>query len=221
MMRAWRWLAVCVLAGSQAMAAPPPKPAVPMPPPLPPAARAGPHPARLAQDAPRPGPARAHAQARRRDVARGLPRVQRGPGVLLAGRAVRDGRAPAHHPGLPRPRGAGVERLALGGGGSAGLYQVYRDPEVEGRELWGQGQWALLRKLVDERKPRNIAVNVSHTHAFSDGLSLGEWEQLAGALGPWTSRVVRAEGLAHDYISRARAGHAAHLPPDDGDRRTR
>src|SRR5688572_745112 len=30
---------------------------------------------------------------------------------------------------------AGVERLALGGGGSAGLYRVYRDPEVEGREL--------------------------------------------------------------------------------------
>lgn len=94
----------------------------------------------------------------------------------------------------------GVERLALGGGGSAGLYQVYRDPEVEGRELWGQGQWALLRKLVDEKKPRTIAVNVSQTHAFSDGLSQGEWEQLAAALGPWTSRVVRAEGLALDYI---------------------
>jgi hypothetical protein len=53
---------------------------------------------------------------------------------------------------------------------------------------------------VDERQPKNIAVNVSQTHAFSDGLSQGEWEQLAGALGPWTSRVVRAERLAHDYI---------------------
>ena len=94
----------------------------------------------------------------------------------------------------------GVERLALGGGGSAGLYQVYRDPAVEGRELWGQGQWALLRKLVDERRPKTIAVNVSQTHAFSDGLSVGEWEQLGAALGPWTSRVVRAEGLALDYI---------------------
>jgi Xaa-Pro aminopeptidase len=94
----------------------------------------------------------------------------------------------------------GLDRLALGGGGSAGLYQVYRDPALEGRELWGQGQWALLRKLVDERKPRTIAVNVSQTHAFSDGLSVGEWEQLGAALGPWTSRVVRAEGLALDYI---------------------
>ncbi len=95
----------------------------------------------------------------------------------------------------------GVERLALGGGSNGGLYQVYRDPTVENRELWGQGQWALLRKLVDERKPATIAVNVSQTHAFSDGLSVGEWEQLAAALGPWTSRMVRAEDLALEYLS--------------------
>jgi Xaa-Pro aminopeptidase len=100
-------------------------------------------------------------------------------------------------------RGAeqGVERLALGGGSSGGLYQVYRDPEVESRELWGQGQWALLRKLVEERKPATIGVNISHTHAFSDGLSAGEREQLEAALGPWTSRFVRAEGLALEYQS--------------------
>jgi Xaa-Pro aminopeptidase len=95
----------------------------------------------------------------------------------------------------------GVERLALGGGSHGGLYEVYRDPEVEGRELWGQGQWALLRKLVDERRPATIAVNISHTHAFADGLSAGEREQLEGALGPWSSRLVRAENLAVDYVS--------------------
>ena len=95
----------------------------------------------------------------------------------------------------------GVERLALGGGSNGGLYEVYRDPDAENRELYGQGQWVTLRKLVDDRKPRNIAINVSQTHAFSDGLSVGEWEQLSAALGPWTSRVVRAEGLGHDYVS--------------------
>jgi len=95
----------------------------------------------------------------------------------------------------------GVERLALGGGSNGGLYEVYRDPEVQGRELWGQAQWALLRKLVDDRKPASIAVNVSHTHAFADGLSAGEREQLEAALGPWTSRLVRAENLAVDYVS--------------------
>jgi Xaa-Pro aminopeptidase len=95
----------------------------------------------------------------------------------------------------------GVERLALGGGSNGGLYQVYRDPELEGRELWGQAQWALLRKLVDDRRPATIGLDISHTHAFADGLSAGEREQLEGALGPWTARVVRAENLAVDYVS--------------------
>jgi Xaa-Pro aminopeptidase len=100
-----------------------------------------------------------------------------------------------------RGPGRGVERLALGGGSNGGLYEVYRDPDAENRELYGQGQWVTLRKLVDDRKPRNIAINVSQTHAFSDGLSVGEWEQLSAALGPWTNRVVRAEDLAHEYVS--------------------
>ena len=42
----------------------------------------------------------------------------------------------------------GIERLALGGSSQGGLYTVYRDPEAESRELWGQGQWALLRKVI-------------------------------------------------------------------------
>jgi Xaa-Pro aminopeptidase len=94
----------------------------------------------------------------------------------------------------------GVERLALGGGSNGGLYRVYRDPDAGGRELWGQGQWTLLRKLVDERRPATIAVNVSQTHAFSDGLTVGEWEQMGAALGPWTARVVRAEQLPIEYV---------------------
>jgi Xaa-Pro aminopeptidase len=95
----------------------------------------------------------------------------------------------------------GVERLALGGGSNGGLYTVYRDPEVEGREIYGEGQWALLKKLISERNPKTIAVNISHTHAFSDGLSAGEREKLEATLGPeYLKRVVRAENLALEYI---------------------
>jgi hypothetical protein len=101
-----------------------------------------------------------------------------------------------------RGEAAGVERLALGGGSNGGLYQVYRDPEAEGREIYGEGQWKLLRKLVDERKPSTIAVNMSHTHAFSDGLSAAERDKLEDALGPENmKRVVRAENLPLEYIS--------------------
>jgi Xaa-Pro aminopeptidase len=95
----------------------------------------------------------------------------------------------------------GVERLALGGGSNGGLYTVYRDPEVEGREIYGEGQWVLLRKLIDERKPSTIAINISHTHAFADGLSSGEREKLESTLQPeYLKRIVRAENLALEYI---------------------
>lgn len=95
----------------------------------------------------------------------------------------------------------GVERLALGGGSNGGLYKVYRDPDVENRELYGEGQWKVLRKLIDQRKPSTIAVNISHTHAFADGLSAAERDKLEDTLGPdHAKRLVRAENLALEYI---------------------
>ncbi|HMG18424.1 MAG TPA: M24 family metallopeptidase, partial [Gemmatimonadales bacterium] len=106
-------------------------------------------------------------------------------------------------------RGAGgVERLALGGGSQGGVYEAYVardtvDPSIGRRpELVGQGQWDLLARIVRERDPKTIAVDISHTHAFSDGLSAGEWEQLSRALPPgYLARVVRAERLPLDYQS--------------------
>lgn len=96
----------------------------------------------------------------------------------------------------------GIERLALGGTSQGGLYIAYRDTTLGNAELWGKDQWKLLTKVVQERDPKTIAVNISQTHAFSDGLSAGEWEQLQEALGAkYVARVVRAERLAHDYIS--------------------
>ncbi|MCA1623066.1 MAG: aminopeptidase P family protein [Acidobacteria bacterium] len=95
----------------------------------------------------------------------------------------------------------GIERLALGGGSNGGLYTVYRDPETENRELYGEGQWALLKKLITERNPENIAVNISSTHAFSDGLSAGEREKLEAVLGAeYTRRIIRAEDLPLEYV---------------------
>ena len=96
----------------------------------------------------------------------------------------------------------GVERLALGGTSQGGLYEAYHaketvDPSIGRRpELVGQAQWDLLRKAIEERDPSTIAVDISPTHAFSDGLSAGEWEQLRAALPErHRARVVHAEGL--------------------------
>jgi len=102
----------------------------------------------------------------------------------------------------------GVERLALGGSSQGGLYQPKFardtiDPTIGRRpELVGTGQWDLLRQIVEERDPSTIALDISHTFAFSDGLSAGELEQLQVALPPaFLGRLVRAENLPLDYQS--------------------
>jgi Xaa-Pro aminopeptidase len=97
--------------------------------------------------------------------------------------------------------GAGLERLALGGGDQGGLYTTLRDPATPDRELYLEVQMAALRKVIEERNPSRIAVNISRTHAFADGLSSGEREELEAALGPkWTARLVRAELLPVEYL---------------------
>jgi hypothetical protein len=104
----------------------------------------------------------------------------------------------------------GVERIAIGGTSQGGLYTVVRDPDAAMgtagatrrlAEPFGPEQWKLLPPLVEARDPQRIAVNISHTHAFSDGLSAGEWEQLQAALGEkYGARVVRRELLALHYV---------------------
>lgn len=94
----------------------------------------------------------------------------------------------------------GVERLALGGDSNGGLYTVYRDPDTPAHEIYGEGQWRTLRKLVDARKPANIAIDISPVHAFSDGLTVSMRDKLTEALGPDNAkRIVPAELLALEY----------------------
>lgn len=110
-----------------------------------------------------------------------------------------------------RGPGQPLERLALGGSSQGGLYTAVRDTSVpvatasvagRGGELLGAGQWALLRRVLEERNPRTIGINISETHAFSDGLAVGDYEGLRDALGPELfARVKRAERLPLDYIA--------------------
>ena len=105
----------------------------------------------------------------------------------------------------------GVDRIAVGGSTQGGLYRVVRDANAQMgsagaqrrlAEPFGPEQWSLLPPLIEECAPSTIAVNISHVHAFSDGLSAGEWEQLQGAIpARYRDRVVRRDRLALDYIS--------------------
>ena len=105
-----------------------------------------------------------------------------------------------------------LDRIALGGTSQGGVFEAVRSTQAAAgpaggqaqpqAELWGDEQWQVLKRLVEERKPASITVNVSRTWAFSDGLSAGELEGMRAALGPaWTARFKRADALALDLIA--------------------
>ena len=108
------------------------------------------------------------------------------------------------------PDSACIERLALGGTSQGGLYEAVRatkpvagDPAGRTAELWGDEQWQVLKRVLEERDPARIAIDVSADFAFGDGLSAGELEGMRRGLGePLASRLVPAGLLPVDLIAR-------------------
>jgi hypothetical protein len=107
------------------------------------------------------------------------------------------------------PSAACIERIALGGTSQGGLFDARTSAkgvanQVTGRqaELWGDEQWLLLKEVVEERRPRVIAIDRSTVFAFSDGLSSGELQGMSEALGPaWTAKFRNAERLPLELIA--------------------
>ena len=100
-------------------------------------------------------------------------------------------------------RGAGqpLERLNLAYGGP--FYRSVGDTALaRAAGSWGRDRFTLLRRVIDERNPATIAVDISADDAFADGLSAGDYEQLQAALGPeWMARVRHADTLVLDYLA--------------------
>lgn len=89
-----------------------------------------------------------------------------------------------------------VERLILSRYGIGDLYEGAWSPEDE-------EQWACLGRLVRERDPRRIGVNVSDNFAFGDGLTHGEYCQMMQALGSeYAERTEGAERLCVGWLER-------------------
>lgn len=87
----------------------------------------------------------------------------------------------------------GVERISVGRFDYDGLYTVF--------PTHNDSQWVGLRKLIEERKPKVIGVNVSETWSHANGLSANERDNLLRALGPqWSKRVQSAEKLAVGWL---------------------
>src|SRR6185295_15981469 len=107
------------------------------------------------------------------------------------------------------PSAACVERLALGGTSQGGVFQTRSSMKAitaatgaRQAELWGDEQWMLLKQVVEERKPKVIAIDRSKTFAFTDGLSSGELQGMSEALGQsWSAKFRDAEELPLELIA--------------------
>lgn len=89
-----------------------------------------------------------------------------------------------------------VERLTLDRYGHKGFYKSAWEPEKE-------GPYECLARLVKERDPEQIGLNVSETFAFADGLTHSEHESIIDALGEeYGGRTTTAERLAVGWLER-------------------
>jgi hypothetical protein len=99
-----------------------------------------------------------------------------------------------------------VDRLTLDRYGQGDFYQAAWDPAQE-------EQLACLARIVRERDPKVIGINVSDTFAFGDGLTHSEYQRLAAALGDeLTARVRTAERLALGWLERRTADELTVYP---------
>ena len=94
-------------------------------------------------------------------------------------------------------QGAGkpLERLAVARYAVADLFEKAWDKEAQ------PDQWKALAKVIEDRNPKKIAVNVSDSFALADGMSSTENRKFLEALSPkLRSRVVSAENLAISWL---------------------
>ncbi len=89
-----------------------------------------------------------------------------------------------------------VERLTLDRYGHGDCYESAWDPDAE-------DVYECLSRVVKERDPQVIGLNVSDTFAFADGLTHNEYEKLVACLGDvYASRATSAERLAVGWLER-------------------
>jgi Xaa-Pro aminopeptidase len=87
----------------------------------------------------------------------------------------------------------GVERLSIGRFDYDGVYTLVR--------TGNDAQWEGLRKVVEERDPKVIGLNMSEAWSHADGLTANEKENVLEALGAkYAPRVKSAEMLAVGWL---------------------
>ena len=90
---------------------------------------------------------------------------------------------------------AGVERLNVSRSNFMGLYEnVWNAGAWAGGE--GESQWDCLGRVVRERNPQKIGINIGEVQWAAGGLTVVLYNRLVDAIGPeYTARLVSAEPL--------------------------
>ncbi|MGD8465858.1 MAG: M24 family metallopeptidase [Anaerolineae bacterium] len=95
-----------------------------------------------------------------------------------------------------RGQDGGFERLTLDRYGYGDLYEAAWDPDEE-------DQYECLARVVRERDPEVIGLNISEMFAFADGLTHNEYRNIAAALGEtYAGRIEEATRLAVGWLER-------------------
>ncbi|KAL8279624.1 hypothetical protein RQP46_007937 [Phenoliferia psychrophenolica] len=87
------------------------------------------------------------------------------------------------------------------------LYLFHSNPDstIPNPRIWIDNTpllWKELNETLAALAPKSIALNISPTEKFADGLHAGEYETLSSSLGPsWASKFVRRPMLAIEYVS--------------------
>jgi len=105
------------------------------------------------------------------------------------------------------PAEGAFEAMAIANAG-IGLDGYYRPMWEKSRTAQAkEDQWACLRRVVAERDPRRIGIDVAADFAFGDGLTHHEHGALQAALGPelW-ARTASAERVAVGWLERRSPG---------------
>ena len=98
-----------------------------------------------------------------------------------------------HDPGPGQP----IERLAVSRYGIGDFYRGMWNPEEE------PDQYQALARIIEERDPETIGINMSDTFAFGDGLTASSLENITNALPRrFHSRLMGAERLAVGWLER-------------------
>ncbi|MEM1364025.1 MAG: M24 family metallopeptidase, partial [Pseudomonadota bacterium] len=103
--------------------------------------------------------------------------------------------------------GKTIERLTVSRYGLAGLFEPSWDPAEQ------PDQWQAVADIVAQRDPKRIAINVSETTRFADGMTKSQYDAMMGKLlSAYRKRVVSGETLSTRWLETRIASELALYP---------